>query len=116
MPGLAFMSRTATVAGSPVFTCSVPCCWPVAGIGVAAGSTERLDLTSHWSATSPHTVFVIAYLLVMSEEFTHLRKSKPVIIAAGLIWAVVAWGQPKSHGLNTAAGRPCATTCSSTPS
>jgi len=29
--------------------------------------------------------------LVMAEEYTHLRKSKPVIIAAGFIWAVVAY-------------------------
>ena len=27
----------------------------------------------------------------MAEEFTHLRKSKPVIIAAGVIWAAIAW-------------------------
>lgn len=36
-------------------------------------------------------IFVFAYILVTAEEFTHLRKSKPVIIAAGLIWALVAW-------------------------
>ena len=36
-------------------------------------------------------VFVIAYLLVMAEEFTQLRKSKPVILAAGIIWAAIAW-------------------------
>ncbi len=35
-------------------------------------------------------IFVLAYLLVMTEEFTHLRKSKPVILAAGLIWIVVS--------------------------
>ena len=27
----------------------------------------------------------------MAEEFTHLRKSKPVLLAAGLIWALIAW-------------------------
>lgn len=36
-------------------------------------------------------VFVIAYGFVMTEEFTHLRKSKPVILAAGIIWAHVAY-------------------------
>ena len=36
-------------------------------------------------------IFVAAYLLVMVEEFTHLRKSKPVLFAAGLIWAMIAW-------------------------
>jgi len=36
-------------------------------------------------------VFLLAYLLVMAEEFLHLRKSKPVIIAAGIIWAMIAY-------------------------
>jgi Na+/H+ antiporter NhaD/arsenite permease-like protein len=36
-------------------------------------------------------VFIVAYAFVMTEEFTHLRKSKPVILAAGIIWAHVAY-------------------------
>jgi Na+/H+ antiporter NhaD/arsenite permease-like protein len=36
-------------------------------------------------------IFVISYAFVMTEEFTHLRKSKPVILAAGIIWAHVAY-------------------------
>jgi NhaD family Na+/H+ antiporter len=35
-------------------------------------------------------IFAVAYALVMAEEFTHLRKSKPVILAAGIIWALIA--------------------------
>ncbi len=35
-------------------------------------------------------IFVIAYLMVMTEEFTHLRKSKPVVLAAGIIWGMIA--------------------------
>ncbi|PCH63246.1 MAG: sodium:proton antiporter [Gammaproteobacteria bacterium] len=35
-------------------------------------------------------IFVLAYILVIGEEFLHLRKSKPVIIAAGIIWILVA--------------------------
>ena len=35
------------------------------------------------------SVFVISYFFVMTEEFTHLRKSKPVIIASGIIWITV---------------------------
>ncbi|MDO6562718.1 sodium:proton antiporter NhaD [Amphritea sp. 1_MG-2023] len=34
-------------------------------------------------------IFVISYLFVLGEEFFHLRKSKPVIVAAGLIWLLV---------------------------
>jgi Na+/H+ antiporter NhaD/arsenite permease-like protein len=35
-------------------------------------------------------VFVVAYGFVITEEFTHVRKSKPVIVAAGVIWILVA--------------------------
>ncbi len=35
-------------------------------------------------------VFVLAYVLVIAEENIHLRKSKPVVIAAGIIWMLVA--------------------------
>lgn len=34
-------------------------------------------------------IFVAAYLLVVLEEVTHMRKSKPVMLAAGLIWALI---------------------------
>jgi len=39
-------------------------------------------------------IFVLAYALVMAEEFTGLRKSKPVILAAGMIWLLVAAAYP----------------------
>ena len=35
-------------------------------------------------------IFVITYSLIVSEEVIHLRKSKPTIIAAGIIWVLVA--------------------------
>jgi Na+/H+ antiporter NhaD/arsenite permease-like protein len=41
-----------------------------------------------WAALA---IFVLAYLLVVLEERTQLRKSKPVMLAAGLIWALIAW-------------------------
>lgn len=50
-----------------------------------------MDLTGHWVGAAALTIFVLAYLLVVVEEFTHLRKSKPVILAAGLIWAIIAY-------------------------
>ncbi len=57
----------------------------------AAAEAGRLDLTEHWVGFLALGIFAFAYLLVMAEEFTHLRKSKPVILAAGIIWGVVAW-------------------------
>jgi NhaD family Na+/H+ antiporter len=35
-------------------------------------------------------MFVLAYIFVILEEFIHLRKSKPVVLAAGIIWVIVA--------------------------
>ena len=35
-------------------------------------------------------IFVIAYMLVIGEEYIHLPKSKPVLLAAGLIWIIIA--------------------------
>lgn len=57
----------------------------------SAQGGDRLDLTNHWLGFTAIAIFATAYLLVMAEEFTHLRKSKPVIMAAGLIWGLVAW-------------------------
>jgi NhaD family Na+/H+ antiporter len=61
----------------------------------AAMATEvaahKLSLINHNVGFTAIAIFAIAYLLVMAEEFTHLRKSKPVILAAGIIWAMVAY-------------------------
>ena len=51
---------------------------------------HALNLTNHWAGFASLIIFVTAYALVMAEEFTHLRKSKPVILAAGVIWAIIA--------------------------
>lgn len=57
----------------------------------ATNSTEaRLDLTNHTVGYFSLLVFLSAYALVVLEEYTHLRKSKPVILAAGLIWIAIA--------------------------
>jgi NhaD family Na+/H+ antiporter len=54
-------------------------------------ANQPLDLTSSGVGFAALAIFAVAYVLVMAEEFTHLRKSKPVILAAGLIWAMIAW-------------------------
>ena len=63
----------------------------IAPVALASESAGRLDLTSSATGFFAIGVFIFAYALVMAEEFTHLRKSKPVIIAAGLIWGMIAW-------------------------
>lgn len=52
---------------------------------------KTVDLTSSTLGYTAIGIFVFAYLFVMAEEFTHLRKSKPVILAAGIIWAMIAY-------------------------
>jgi len=49
-----------------------------------------VDMTSSTFGIVSLTIFVLAYALVINEEFLHLRKSKPVIVAAGVIWVLVA--------------------------
>jgi NhaD family Na+/H+ antiporter len=71
----------------------------------SAGAGDTLDLTHATVGFAALAIFVVAYLFVMAEEFTHLRKSKPVILAAGLIWGMIAWvyaGTGDGHTVETA--------------
>ncbi len=56
----------------------------------ATNAGQPVDFTGHWIGFVSIAVFVVAYLLVISEETLHLRKSKPVMVAAGIIWILVA--------------------------
>ncbi len=62
--------------------------FPVAGF--SAGEMQLQDFTDHAGAIACVLIFVLAYILVIAEETIHLRKSKPVMVAAGLIWMIVA--------------------------
>ena len=55
-----------------------------------ASSDAVHDFTTHWTGIICIVLFVFAYALVISEETIHLRKSKPVMVAAGFIWVLVA--------------------------
>ena len=78
--------------------------FPVAVLAIP-GAAQRLDLTQSTVGIAALAIFVIAYLFVMAEEFTHLRKSKPVILAAGIIWAMIAFvyaGNGDNHSVEVA--------------
>ena len=47
-------------------------------------------------------VFFLAYALVPLENYIHLRKSKPVMLAAGLIWIFVALAYRTAGDIHTA--------------
>ena len=49
-----------------------------------------VDRSNTWAGYLCIAIFVAAYSLVILEENIHLRKSKPVMVAAGLIWIIVA--------------------------
>ncbi len=63
---------------------------PAIAMAATEGALEFVDLTGHWAGILSLVIFVAAYSLVIGEEVIHLRKSKPVIVAAGLIWVLVA--------------------------
>lgn len=63
-----------------------------------------IDLTHHWVGYAAIAIFFIAYLLAMLEETTMLRKSKPMLFAASLVWVLIA-AIYTSRGVGEEAGR-----------
>lgn len=62
----------------------------VATPATAADTEFAMSLAGHWAGILGLIIFFAAYALVISEETIHLRKSKPVMVAAGVIWILVA--------------------------
>ncbi|MGD8843775.1 MAG: sodium:proton antiporter NhaD [Gammaproteobacteria bacterium] len=56
----------------------------------AGGEMHLQNFTTHWAGWLAVFLFVSAYAFVILEEQLHLRKSKPTMVAAGLIWTIVA--------------------------
>lgn len=46
-------------------------------------------MLTHPGAVLCLIVFILSYLAVLVEEKTHLRKSKPVMLGAGIIWVII---------------------------
>lgn len=61
--------------------------WAEGGGGVSG----HLDLTRETAGYVAVGIFFLAYLLAMVEDVTELRKSKPMVLAASLIWALIGW-------------------------
>ena len=75
------MNKLSIVAASTFFP----------GLSQASSSAaEKIDLTNHFVGYLAIALFVFALFMVIIEEHIHLRKSKPVMLAAGLIWAAIA--------------------------
>jgi len=75
---------------------------PTLAFSASTGEHTQLDLTEHTVGYIALAIFVAAYTLVIFEEQLHLRKSKPVLLAAGLIWILIAIVY-QQHGYDHAA-------------
>ncbi|GAB6262912.1 sodium:proton antiporter NhaD [Photobacterium sp. R1] len=68
-----------------------------------AGTGESgLDLTQTTIGYLAVLIFVVAYGLVMAEEYLQLRKSKPMLLAAGVIWILVGWAYKQNDMIEVA--------------
>ena len=74
-----------------IFLCIISIFAIIPSAFAADSELLNLDITTSMPAIIALIVFAVAYMFVMAEEYTHLRKSKPVVVAAGFIWAVVAY-------------------------
>lgn len=74
--------------GVRAFAASVILLAPAVAAAQDAVVTDRI--VAHWGAWVALVLFAFGYLLVILEEQTHLRKSIPMIIAAGVLWTLVA--------------------------
>ena len=88
------MSPRGAVLGGAGLLAGAPA--PVLAAGAGA------DFTTHWIGYLCILIFVVAYALVIGEETLHLRKSKPMMVAAGVIWALVAGVYVASGDTHTA--------------
>ncbi|MGR5064749.1 sodium:proton antiporter NhaD [Photobacterium sp. DNB22_13_2] len=59
--------------------------------GSAFAAAPGADLTQSTVGYASLIIFGLAYCLVMGEEYLQLRKSKPVLLAAGLIWLMIGF-------------------------
>lgn len=66
-------------------------------------TSQRLDLTTSVYGYLALLIFLLGYAFVILEERLALRKSKPIIVAAGLIWILVGIAY-RQHGDQLTAG------------
>jgi Na+/H+ antiporter NhaD/arsenite permease-like protein len=64
--------------------------FPVLGSAGMLAEPRQLDLTHHWAGYFSAVVMVLAYIAAMLEEETFLRKSKPMLLGASLVWFVIS--------------------------
>ncbi|MGR5173033.1 sodium:proton antiporter NhaD [Vibrio owensii] len=74
----------------PIYPIVAFCCLIFSSSALAAATSE-LNLINSTVGYAALIFFTLAYILVMLEEYLHMRKSKPVLLAAGLIWILIGY-------------------------
>jgi Na+/H+ antiporter NhaD/arsenite permease-like protein len=74
----------------------LPLLFPALALAGHYTTVPTSGLTDHWIGYLSLGIFLITLLLVSLEEVTQMRKSKPMVVCAGLIWGLIAW-----HGIQT---------------
>jgi Na+/H+ antiporter NhaD/arsenite permease-like protein len=73
------------VSGWALFLLFLPVeAWAVEGV-----VSKPLDMTHTWAGYFSLVVIVIAYVAAMFEDVTFLRKSKPMLLGASLVWIAI---------------------------
>ncbi|MCU7932238.1 MAG: sodium:proton antiporter NhaD [Candidatus Thiodiazotropha sp. (ex Codakia rugifera)] len=54
-------------------------------------SASGYNMSTHWVGLLSLSIFFLALIAVTLEEFIELRKSKPMLFAAGIIWGLIGW-------------------------
>ncbi|EIL89615.1 sodium:proton antiporter NhaD [Rhodanobacter sp. 115] len=72
------------IALAALFGCTPAC-------ASETSANVNFHLTAHPVGWLALALFVLAYVAVILEERIHLAKSKPVVLAAALIWGLIAW-------------------------
>jgi len=73
---------------------------PLEALASSESGSHTLGLTGESLGIISLVIFIVAYIFVMTEEFSHLRKSKPVILGAATIWPLISI-MSAHHGVTT---------------
>ena len=68
----------------------LPLLFSITAVHASSEEVTALDLTSQWTAWMCVLFFILAYFMVFGEGRLSLKKSKPMLVASGLIWIFVA--------------------------
>src|SRR5690606_11918343 len=91
---------------APALAFTVGLLSPAVAAAAASAPAAPLDLTRHPVGYLSLLIFFVAYGFVVVEKAIQLHKSKPVMLAAGLIWALLGLAYAmhgESAALETAA-------------